>query len=628
MSAPNVPYPRYPAPARMARPPRRHMNPWLIRLALLGVTGLILLFFTLLVLVSGYQFVHQDEIYPGVSTVLDVDLAGMTRQEAIAALSERFTYADEATFVFRHGEQTWDYSAADLGVSLDVQATVDEAFRAGRGGSWLENLIDQMDMRANGYPVAPVITYNQTQAERILTRIAADIIDRPTLDSTLTIRDGKALATPSQIGRHVDIPTTLAALRSQVMGLVTRAEIMLIVEETAPVVWETDSAAERINLALSAPVKFTITGDERGPWVSETASIEKMLVIDEVRHEDGTASYEVGLSLDQAREFLTELAPELSVPPQNARFVFDDETRQLQVIQNSVNGRVLDVEGTLAKFEAAVFAENAADRRVELVFQDFAPDVPDTATAAQLGITELVTQKTTYYYGSTAARVRNIEVATSNFHGLVIPPGGIFSFNEWLGDVSVESGYEQGLIIVGNQTITGVGGGVCQVATTAFQTAFYAGFPILERVEHAYRVGYYEQGEGAGLDATVYSPIVDFRFQNDTPYHLLIETYNNPGNATLTWKFYSTSMNRRVEKEGPVIRNQTSPPPPIYRANPQLSPGQIRQVDYAVSGADVFVYRTVYQDDQIIIDREEFASHYVPWASQFEVAPGDRRINQ
>ena len=132
MSAPNVPYPRYPAPARMARPPRRHMNPWVIRLALLGVTGLILLFFTLLVLVSGYQFVHQDEIYPGVSTVLDVDLAGMTRQEAIAALSERFTYADEATFVFRHGEQTWDYSAADLGVSLDVPATVDEAF--GRAG--------------------------------------------------------------------------------------------------------------------------------------------------------------------------------------------------------------------------------------------------------------------------------------------------------------------------------------------------------------------------------------------------------------------------------------------------------------------------------------------------------------
>jgi vancomycin resistance protein YoaR len=129
------------------------------------------------------------------------------------------------------------------------------------------------------------------------------------------------------------------------------------------------------------------------------------------------------------------------------------------------------------------------------------------------------------------------------------------------------------------------------------------------------------------MDATVYSPIVDFRFTNNTPYHLLIETYINPNNSTLTWKFYSTGMNRRVEKDGPYIKNQTSPPPAIYRANAALAAGQINQVDYAVSGADVYVYRTVYEGDRVIIDREEFYSHYVPWANQFEVSPGDRRIN-
>jgi vancomycin resistance protein YoaR len=238
-----------------------------------------------------------------------------------------------------------------------------------------------------------------------------------------------------------------------------------------------------------------------------------------------------------------------------------------------------------------------------------------------------VVEKTTYFYGSTASRRTNVGVATANFHGIVIPPGGTFSFNEWLGDVSLETGYEQALIIVGNQTITGVGGGVCQVATTAFQTAFYGGYPILERVPHAYRVGYYEEGEGAGLDATVYSPIVDFRFLNDTPYHLLIETYLNPAGNALTWKFYSTSMNRRVVKEGPVIKNVKPAPPPIYRANSALSSGQIRQIDYAISGSDVYVWRTVYQDGEIIIDGEEFHSHYVPWADQYEVAPGDPRIN-
>ena len=100
-----------------------------------------------------------------------------------------------------------------------------------------------------------------------------------------------------------------------------------------------------------------------------------------------------------------------------------------------------------------------------------------------------------------------------------------------LGDVSLDNGYAEALIIFGDRTIHGVGGGVCQVSTTLFRAAFFAGFQIDERYAHAYRVGYYEQIYGgynpdfAGLDATVYAPVVDFRFTNDTPYWLLMETY-------------------------------------------------------------------------------------------------------
>lgn len=625
MSVPNQPYPRQPYYYGAQR-----AHPWPLRLTLLTISGAILLVFVMLILVAGYEFVHQDEIYPGVSTVFGVNLAGMTRQEAVAALSERFAYADQATFTFRYGDQSWQYTAAELGVALDVEATVDAAYNAGRDGGRVENMLTQLDMRTNGYLVAPVVMYNQSEAERILTEIAKSYIDRPVLDAILTIRDGKAVAPPSQIGRSADVLATLGVLRKEILALNTHSEITLVVHETPPVVWEADAAAERINLALSAPVEFYIApeqGIDKGPWVAQIESLQEMLVVEQVSHEDGTVSYDVQVSLDQSRAFLAGIAPELAIEPVNARFIFDDGTRQLEVLENSVNGRALDIESTVAQFETAILSADPSERRVRLVFQDVTPAISDTATAQQLGITELVVQKTTYFYGSTAARRRNIQVATSNFHGLVIPPNSEFSFNQWLGDVSVESGYEQGLIIVGNQTITGVGGGVCQVATTAFQTAFYGGYPILERVEHAYRVGYYEEGEGAGMDATVFEPIVDFRFMNDTPYHLLIETYFDPNNSTLTWKFYSTGTNRRVVKEGPYIKNQTSPPPAIYHANAALGAGQIRQIDYAVSGADVYVYRTVYQGDQIIIDHEEFHSHYMPWADQYEVAPGDSRIN-
>lgn len=619
----------HPPPLYYSRRQQR-LNPWAIRVPLLLFFGIILFLLVLVMLVAGYQFLHRDEIYPGVSTVLDVNLAGMSRQEAIVALSGRFTYADEATIVFRYGDQVWEFTAADLGVMLDAEATVDAAYGAGRGGSWLDNLLEQVDIRTSGYPVAPVIVYNQSFAESVLNDIAGSYVNRPVINATLTIRDGRALAPPSQIGRSVDVAATLGVLRKEILALNTHSEITLVVNETPPVVWEADAAAERVNLALSAPVEFYIDSSDamdRGPWVASVTSLAEMLVIQQVEHDDGTAGYDVSLSLDQPRQFLAELAPELATKPVNARFVFNDDTRQLEVIQNSVNGRAVDVERTIAQFEQAVFSANTADRRVRVYFQDIAPVVRDTATATELGIIEKVAEKTTYYYGSSAARRRNIQVASANFHGLVIPPGEEFSFNEWLGDVSVESGYEQGLIIVGNQTITGVGGGVCQVATTAFQTAFYGGFPILERVSHAYRVGYYEEGEGAGMDATVYSPIVDFRFLNNTSYYLLIETYVNAANSTITWKFYSTSMNRRVVKDGPYIKNQTPAPAPIYRANPSLKPGQIQHMDYAASGSDVYVYRTVYEGDQIVIDNEEFHSHYMPWADQYEVAPGDSRIN-
>lgn len=633
MSTSNIPHPiPHHAYRNPRRPARSSVSPWLIRLPLLAGTGAILLVLVLLMIFAGYQLVHQDTIYPGVSTVFGIDLSGMTRQEAILALEERFAYDEQAAITFQYGEQSWTYTAGDLGVTFDAEATVDQAYQAGREGSLLARALDQWDMWLNGYPVTPIITYNETEATHLLQQIARSYINRPVLDATLSLRDGRAIPSPSQIGMAVDIDATLNVLRREFVGLSDQSTLTLTVQQTQPRVRDVSTVADQINVALAAPITLTAPGEENPNAVRTVLEltpdeIENMLVVEPITQEDGATTYEIGVELGELRSALADLAPDLSRTPQNARFVFDDASGQLETIQNSIDGRRVDIEGTLAQVETALFSADPAERRIPLIFQQIPAQISDTATAAELGITELVVQHSTYYHGSSAARRRNIQVATENFHGLVIPPGGVFSFNEWLGDVSVESGYEQGLIIVGNQTITGVGGGVCQVATTAFQTAFYAGFPILERVEHAYRVGYYEEGEGAGLDATVYSPIVDLRFKNDTPYHLLIETYNNPNNSTLTWKFYSTSMNRVVEKDGPYIRNQTNPPPPIYRANPDLAPGQVKQVDYAVSGADVTVYRTIYQDGQVIVDREAFQSTYVPWASQFEVAPGDPRIN-
>jgi vancomycin resistance protein YoaR len=337
----------------------------------------------------------------------------------------------------------------------------------------------------------------------------------------------------------------------------------------------------------------------------------------------------VALKSEDLRAFLDSIEAELEIQPVNANFIFNDETSELELIKSAVIGRKLLVEDTVQAINDQLAA---GDHTVPLVFERIDPLAGDDATAESLGITELVSNQTSYFYGSSGGRIQNIQTASASFHGLLIAPGETFSMAEALGDVSLDNGYAEALIIFGNRTIKGVGGGVCQVSTTLFRTVFFGGFPVVERHPHAYRVYYYELTAGnrqdpsyAGLDATVYVPLVDFKFTNDTPYWMLMETYVDPGARTLNWRFYSTSDGREVSFHSTGLRNRVEPPEPLYTENPNLPEGEIRQVDWAVEGADVTVTRTVSQNGATHL-QDSFSTHYMPWRAIYEYGPGTEGI--
>jgi vancomycin resistance protein YoaR len=350
-----------------------------------------------------------------------------------------------------------------------------------------------------------------------------------------------------QVGRSLDLASALTSLDAQ-MKTMTDGLIPLVVKETPPVILDATAQAELARQILAAPLTLRIPNAEpgdAGPWSFEQAALVQSHV-NRVKTDSGE-SYQVGLT-DALRTFLMNIAPPLSRTPQNARFIFNDDSRQLEVIQPAVIGRALDVDSSLVKINEQLLS---GQHNVDLVMHPNPPVMSD-ATAESLGITELTSKYTSYFFGSDASRIQNISTAASRFHGLLIAPGATFSMADALGDVSLDTGYAEALIIFGDRTIKGVGGGVCQVSTTLFRTAFFGGYQIDRRWFHAYRVKYYEQTANgghddnlAGLDATVFAPEVDFQFTNDTPYWLLMETY--PTKTSLTWKFYSTSDGRSMD---------------------------------------------------------------------------------
>lgn len=598
---------------------------------LLLVFALVGLAMIMVVLLIGHQVLYRDKIHRGVR-VQDLHLGGMSRSEAQAALTGHFAALAEAPWKLRDGQRTWDLTLAMLGVRFDAEATAKAAYAVGRSGSPAWNLGKQIRSFWEEEQVAPVMLYDEVIAHRYLAELASEI-NRPVQNATLTVNGLEVSATSPQMGRELNVEATLVAL-SQAVSQLGSNETPLEVMELTPRVIDATIARDQVKAMVSAPLTLTVEEQPAsealtetlqarpGPWQLSREDLAAMLLIgEEPVGDNGSVRLAVTLNQEALRAYLAPIGQVVSRTATNARFIFNDDTRQLEVIAPGNDGQALDMEATVARINQQV---SGTERRVPLALQVIPAEFNESVTAEELGITELVIAHTTYFAGSSEGRVNNVTVAASKFHGIIIKPGQIFSFNEWLGEVSEEEGYDESLIIFGNETIPDVGGGVCQVSTTAFGAAFWAGFPIVERWAHAYRVGYYEQGNlPVGLDATVYSPLVDLKFLNDTPYHLLIETYIYSRTPSLTFKFYSTRNGRVVEMEKAEVNDEIPHGDPIYREDAELEPGEIKQVEWATDGLTAVITRVIRDEatDQVL-ERKEFKSKFRPWNAVYLVGPG------
>lgn len=596
--------------------PRR--NPFWPQVLAAFLSGLALFLGAVLVWTVGFQLVYAGRIFPGVS-IAGVDLSGLSPSEAALRLNQNLPYPYTGKLVLRDGGRVWVVTPSEMGMTFDASASAQAAYQLGRSGGLFASLDGQLRARSQGAEVSPVILFDQRVAYQYLQALSAEI-DRPVLEASLKVEGTDVVAVPGQQGRTLDVEGTLVFLSAQ-MQTFRDGEVPLVIREQTPDILDVSAQADVARRVLSQPLRLYIANaaeGDPGPWNYDVQILANMLIVHRVGNE-----VQVALDQNPLRDILLGIATQVDRTAENARFYFDDPTRQLVLIQNAKIGRTIDTEANITAINAALLQ---GEHNIALQIVEDQPEVTDNSTAEQLGISELVSSETSYFYGSSAERVQNIKAASARFHGLLIAPGETFSMGDALGDVSLDNGFAEALIIYGGRTIKGVGGGVCQVSTTLFRTVFFGGYPVVERYSHAYRVSYYERTASgsvdpnlAGLDATVYFPLVDFKFTNDTPYWILMETYM--GDSSLTWKFYSTSDGRSVTWETTGPQNVVPAPQPLFEENDELRPGQIRQVDWAANGADVVVTRTVLKNGAAYFT-DEFRTHYEPWQAVCEVAPG------
>ncbi|MGA7672204.1 MAG: peptidoglycan binding domain-containing protein [Nitrolancea sp.] len=331
---------------------------------------------------------------------------------------------------------------------------------------------------------------------------------------------------------------------------------------------------------------------------------------------DQSPKIAVTVNNDAISSLLDSVRAQVEVPAKDADLRYIDGAVTVQTPEQ--NGTSLDVAASAKSVESAISSGN---HNVALSTTPVQPQVT-AAMANSISLPDKLSSGATYYGGSVANRAFNVELAIQRVNGALIPPGGTFSFDGTVGDVDTAHGFKLGYGIEATSngsvtTVPSVGGGICQVATTLFHAAFWAGMPIVQRSWHLYWIPLYGQAPSGitGLDATVDTDVgLDLKFKNITDNWLAVQA--SADGTTVRFALWGTDPGWTVNVDDPVVSNVVKADTAMqYEQSDQLAAGTTVLVEHAEDGFDVNVHRQVLNKDGKVIDDLSLKSHYVPSAN-------------
>lgn len=204
-----------------------------------------------------------------------------------------------------------------------------------------------------------------------------------------------------------------------------------------------------------------------------------------------------------------------------------------------LDGVELDIAEARELVRAALLR---GEGRIELPLRTLRPPVPLGPLPTVTPLALVGSYRTRFRVrGSEGPRAANIRRATEALDGVVLPAGARLSFNDVVGPRSIERGFRVAHVIAAGEMVDGVGGGVCQVASTLFAAAYLAGLRIVEARPHSRPLPYIP----AGLDATVVDGAQDLVVENDLGTTLVVRARAASGVVTI--ELHARAAPREVE---------------------------------------------------------------------------------
>lgn len=450
----------------------------------------------------------------------------------------------------------------------------------------------------------------------------ADQIDAPAKDAQLFVnKQGKLEVAASSESVKVDVDaTTQAALSALAAG---RHGVDINLTRASPAI--ADQAAN----AAKAKAEALVGKGVAVTWAGGSATITSAQLLAAITIETDPASsgpFKIGLSPEVMTSFIQPLAAKTDIQMKNAsaRLV----NGKVSLLAESVNGRALDVAKSV---DAVINAIKSGKGTVALTVNNVKAKYT-SADVKNVKVSDLLGASSTDYSTASDAKRTNVERAASLENGWLVAPGDIFSYDDVIGSIDEKHGFVTGLGILADPATGGIttgpviGGGICQVSTTIFQAAFWAGMAVVERSTHPYWIATYGQPPYGmlGLDAMVNiedTGSLDMKFKNTTDHWIAVVVGTD--GATLSAKIRGTATGWTVDVQQPVISNYVDPDPgTIYTDSPEVPTGEQRPVEHSSRGFDASIRRVVTDKSGKVIDDYTLTGTYVPSQDRVLVGTG------
>ena len=515
-----------PTPRMVEARPRRRMH----RVAV--VAGGAMLAATLAL--GGFELAYAQRVYPGVQA-FGQSLSGMAQADAAAAIQPTLTAWSGKNIIVNLGDQQAIVPLNQL-ANFDADSVAHQAFSIGREGNPFQRITTQGKTWLNAAE-SNVMSLDSQRVTSVLNALEASIKREPVAASFARNDDGSWRIVPEQPGIMLD----------------RTAATELLQQWWSAVDWNAAPHGGSIDLALQqvpsprtaaqlAPYLETLNRQTAQPLVvniaGNNATFDRSTLLDLKTMPSMNAPFSTN---DAALQLLvSDLASQYDRAPQASYVVRDgNRARDWRLGQRGI---MLDQQAAMKQLSAALQSGESAP--VELAFAETPPPAGDLEA---LGITGIVGRGNSQFASySSPNRDANVVAGGNEFDGLLVPPGELLSFTGTVGDITFDEGYQMGEMISGGVVVPSLGGGICQVSTTLFRAAFWAGLPIEERHNHDWRLPWYEVDAPAGMDATIALGGPDLKIRNNTAGYLLIDVETDTVNKTQTFTIYGTPNQQEV----------------------------------------------------------------------------------